>query len=161
MHRTLNSSHPLRYSPFNAKTVFNQSLLVRMRLVFPIVSALAWLIHQLVQPTLPKPSYSPAVNPAAILNPNAPPRPPKSFLDAVAGSAAPWVPVKPVLLHRGEPIAHFLPRKCRLWLNLSNWHLLVSFVLAIPPQKLLHHSLCPWGWKGTPKSLCLMIGMCC
>lgn len=125
MHRTLNSSHPLRYSPFNAKTVFNQSLLVRMRLVFPIVSALAWLIHQLVQPTLPKPSYSPAVNPAAILNPNAPPRPQKSFLDAVAGSAAPWVPVKPVLLHRGEPIAHFLPRKCRLWLNLSNWHLLL------------------------------------
>lgn len=41
MHRTLNSSHPLRYSPFNAKTVFNQSLLVRMRLVFRIVSALA------------------------------------------------------------------------------------------------------------------------
>lgn len=57
--------------------------------------------------TSSKPSYASKVNPAAFLNPTAPHRPQKSFVDIVVGSSTPSILVKPSILRRGEPAVHF------------------------------------------------------
>lgn len=55
--------------------------------------------------------YASVHDSVVILNPNTASRPEKSFIDTMASSAAPSIPVKPTLLHRGESIVYFSAKK--------------------------------------------------
>ncbi|KAL9420883.1 hypothetical protein AB3S75_038453 [Citrus x aurantiifolia] len=93
-----------------------------------------------------KPSYANVVNPANILNPNAP-TPPKSFVDAVAGAYT-TIPPKSISLVRGEPAVHFSTAEIQTMAEPFKLSLVGKFSFGRPPMELIRKFFVSLGLKG-------------
>ncbi|KAH9662191.1 reverse transcriptase domain-containing protein [Citrus sinensis] len=95
-----------------------------------------------------KNSYASIINPASILNPDAPPHPQKSFSDVVSGPKDSTISFKPASLMRGEPAVIFTTEEIAVMAEPFKLALVGKFSFGRPSMDIIRKFFISLGLKG-------------